>query len=502
MAYEGFGLGGAKRPDRNKVSSPRSTVEDSYPLPSEPDGAYMNYMSRYGDTTAADEDMWWTGRLGQPNHVHGSGGQAMNTWIPTGTGANPPVPPPPPKKPMRPRGSRRITAATPPPMAPFVPKPNMAAINAAKREAKDYYATANQTLMADIEAAKAEVMRQYKLSRTQAERNALKRQLRDLENQKKAATKAIEKSYNAATVKIEESAKGNERMAGRVADRTFEFWDRAARAQAENTAATQTSSEAGAALGVGGMSVGGDVTGETAFSSRRGAADAAKQLDLGRIAAAEQRALASSLANQEAARQGELQRAALGMRNDAIAQSFAESNARIAQERAQQAAALQQLQMLGIQGQQANLGSMADIALDTGMQKSQLRNDWANAVAQAAAADAQAAYEAGGGAGMTEKDLAQKERKFLANHPTAPGLERMRQMNAPYRADVYGVMPSNSRVLAAEVEGLLRSQVGLSAGERRALAVEWLSSMEDRYGPVFLAYLNNVGGITQSQLGL
>ncbi len=479
MAYEGFGLGGAKRPDRNKVT-----------------------------TTSADEDIWWTGRLGQTNHVHGSGGQAMNTWVPTTTGANPPVPPPPPTRPRRPRGSRRTTASTPPPMAPFVPKPNMAAINAAKREAKDYYATANQTLMADIEAAKAEVMRQYKLSRTQAERNALKRQLRDLENQKKAATKAIEKSYNAATVKIEESAKGNERMAGRVADHTFEFWDRAARAQAENTGATQVSSEAGAALGIGGMSVGGDVTGETAFSSRRGAADAAKQLDLGRIAAAEQRALASSLANQEAARQGELQRAALGMRNDAMAQSFAESNARIAQERAQQAAALQQLQMLGIQGQQANLGSMADIALDTGMQKSQLRNDWANAVAQAAAADAQAAYEARldgakekGNGEVTPAQYERRQARYIANSPLSPTVNALRSTGGGYEDPLMEAPPISNRRLAAAVENLIGSGFGLSQFERQQLAAEWLGSLESTYGPGIISHLANLG-VTEQSLGL
>lgn len=465
MAYEGFGIGGVKRPkkDRNSVNNPGAAPYDNALV-----DAYKDLHSDKVSSTPY-------------------GSQSVRDYINT----------PRPKK----RKPKPASTPTPPSMVPFIPRPNIGAINQAKRETKQVYQQANRALMADLDAARAEVMRQYKLSRTKSEKQALKRQLRDLENQKKAAAKAIDKSYQQAATQIDEAAKANETMAGRVADRTAEFWERAAASQQANTAQTQTSSEAGSALGVGGMSIGGDVTAEAGFSSRQGARDAARQLDLGRIAAAEQRALASSVAAQEAARQGELQRAALGIRSDAIQQSFDQSNARIAQERAQRAAALQQLRDLGISGRQANLSSMADVALDAGMQRAQMQSDWANAVAQAQAADAQAAYESGAAAGGN-RDLVRQQNRFVANHPAAPGLQRLREMNAPYSANGYGVMPSNSRTLAAEVEGLLRSQAGLPQGERRMLALEWLNSMEGRYGPNFLLYLNNVGGITQSHLGL
>lgn len=496
MAYEGFGIGGVKRPrkDRNTIAGGGSA---------DPGPGWENRVLNYNPlfphrsgtvpTSPAGETPW----------------SDRNPNTPTGTGATSTKPrsTPKPKGGKKPKGNTRVPTPTPPATAPFVPRPNMAAINAAKKEAKGYYQAGLQALKADLAAAEADINRRYNLSRTPGEKRALRAELRDIKNQARAATKVIESVYTDSRKEIDQAAKKTENMAGRVADRTFEFWDRAAAAQAANTAQTQTSSDAGAALGVGGMSIGGDVTAETGFSSRRGAREAAMQEDLGRIAAAEQRALASSLAAQEAARQGELQRAALGLRADARQQSLAESNARIAAETAQRNSALEQLAMMGIQGRQANLEAMAGLAMDTGMEKFRTRNDYANAVAQAAAADAQAAWqasqaaaEARGNRELTPAQFERRQARYISNSPLAPAVATLRNVPGGFENPASGAPPISNRRLAAAVQNLIGSGFGLSQFDRQQLAATWLGELEGSY-PGVTAHLASMG-ITEQSLGL
>jgi hypothetical protein len=383
----------------------------------------------------------------------------------------------------------------------------MSFINQAAQRTEQLYSQAQQSLAADIAAARADVESQYKLARTRSERKALRRQLRDLKNQEQAAGKAIDRAYDEATGQVQKTAAANERNAQAVADRTYEFWDRATKAQDANTATAAQTSEAGEALGLGEMAIGGDVTGESAFTARRGAADAAMRLDLGRVAAAEQRALAASLAGQEAARQGEMQRAVLGLRADTVADSYAASDARIAQERAARAAALQNLAAMGMQGRQQNLSDLAGLTMDTGTMRSQLQNDWANAVAQAQAQDAQNRYEArlaglaGGVEDLTPEQFARRQARFIANSPLMAPVNALRATSGEYKDQALDTQPVTNRELAALVEGLIGSSYGLPDFERRQQAAKWVAELKGTFGNGVMGHLASMG-ITEQTLGL